>query len=393
MDLGPTERLQSTGDDDRPVHALDVDRVGHVEALSSAAMLGLDLETDNFHRYREKVCLLQLSTPDQDWFFDPLADGLPNALRRVLSRPDRNIVVHAAENDVRALARDYDLRLGRVFDTALAARILGLTSFGLKDLLEAELGVVIEKNEQRSDWARRPLELEQLAYAREDVRWLIPLAGVLEDRLEAAGRLSWHEEECERVRHLEPSTKRFDPEAWRKTKSAKALGPRGRSVMSALWRWREAEADRFDIPAVRVAHGEQLARVAKVADAHGRNVLDKVEGFRFLPPGLDLEGLARAVERGLGEPDPGARRPNERRGSTPAPLDEPAKARLSRLRKARDRWSAELGIEPGFLLANQVLERVARAAPEDDETLRSVRGLGSWRVDVLGEEILNAVRL
>lgn len=392
MDLGPIEQLR--GDEDRPVALLDASRPDDLRALTEAPGLALDLESDNFHAYREKVCLLQVALPTQDYFFDALTHGMPPVLARELERRDRPLFVHAGDNDVRALKRDFGLPLGTLFDTALAARILGLPYLGLRDLLESELDVRIDKAEQRSDWAQRPLTVDQLRYARQDVRWLIPLANRLAQRLASMGRTSWHAEECERARAAAPTTKVFDEESWRRVKAAKGLGPRGRSVMAAIWAWRESEAERRNLAPFRVSYPEQMARVAKVADAHGEKALAKVDDFRFLPTDLDRDGLRRAIEAGLGRPDPGPRRPPKPpSGPARAPLDEQSKTRLTKLREGRDRWSRDLGIEPGFLINNQILERIARQAPKSGDDLRSLEGLGEWRAEVLSMEILDAVRL
>lgn len=393
MDLGPVEAL-AEDDETRLVAVLDPGRPDHLETIRVAPVLALDLESDNFHAYREKTCLLQIATPEVDFFFDPLPSGLPAVLADELARSDRPVVLHAADNDVRALARDFELRLGRIFDTALAARLLGLPGLGLKTLLEGELGVVVDKGEQRSDWSRRPLDAEQLRYARDDVRWLTRLHRIMAHRLDDTGRRAWHDEECERLRWQAPSPKRFDPESWRRVKPAKGLGPRGRAVMAALWRWREGEASRRDVPAFRVARGDVMARVAKVADARGAKALEDLDGFTFLPPSLDREGLRQAIREGLAAPDPGPRAPRrspEHGGR--GPLDPEAKARRDRLRALRDRRAEELGIDPGFLLANQVADRLAREAPLDVEALAELEGLGRWRMEVLGEEMLNAVCL
>ena len=391
MSLGPIEQLRA--EHARPVGLVDLERAELRQFLHETPVLALDVETDNFHAYQERICLIQLATERADWFFDPLEESLPPALMHELSRQDRTLILHAGDNDIRAFKRDFDLQLGRIFDTALAARVLGLPRTGLKDLLETELEVFIQKDEQRSDWSNRPLAAEQLRYARQDVQWLIPLYQKLRQRLEELGRLSWHEEECERARFAEPTAKSFDTEGWRKVKAAKTLGARGRSVMAAIWQWREEEAQRRNVPAFRVARPDVLARVAKVADAHGMKSPDKVRGFRFLPPNIDRSDLRLAVEKGLSSSDPGSQRPRKESPKKRAPWDNASRARLARLREGRDQWSSTLGLEPGFLLTNQQLERIARTAPRSWDELRHIEGLGTWRPTVLGQEIMDALSL
>jgi ribonuclease D len=391
MELGPVDALCADGGE-RPVRVLDPGCADHVRELREADVIGLDIETDNFHSYSEKTCLLQLATPASDWFFDPLVRGMPEALGAELAREDRPLVMHAAENDVRALRRDFGLRLGRIFDTAVAARVLGLPTLGLKALLEAELDVVVDKAEQRSDWSQRPLTAAQLGYARDDVRWLTQLSEILGVRLDDMGRRAWHDEECDRLRDLEPAPKRFDAEGWRKVKSSRRLGPRGRSVMAMLWTWREERAAADDLPPVRVAHPEQLAKVARLADARGEGALDALEGLRGGPARVDSGELREVVGRGLRCPDPGVqapRRSEARPGARGAPSEASDRERRARLRERRDERARALGVDPGFLLANQVVDRILREVPRNEDALAAVPGVGRWRAQVLGQEILD----
>lgn len=393
MDLGPIEQLRAETGDDRPVAELRAPEEV-ASALGEASSIAVDLETNAFHAYRERMCLVQLATPTADAFMDPVREDAPvKALQEQLNRPGRAVIMHAGDNDVRVFKASWGWAPPHIFDTALAARILGAPKLGLRDLLEAHLGVVIDKGEQRSDWSRRPLTVEQLRYARQDVRWLIPLADALGDALHASGRASWHAEECARAASVEPPERAFDREGWRSVKSAKGLGKRGRAVMAELWAWRESLAEARDLAPFRVLQPDVVARLAKFAEARGQGALQGLDGLRFLPPSLDRADLARALERGLEGADPGATRPRSA-PRTPPPVDpEGTSARMDRLKARRSEWSARLGLDPGFLLANATLARIAKAAPRDEEELRRVDGVGAWRTEALGEEILDVVRL
>lgn len=390
MGLGPSDAEPG---DDRGFGALEPGTGEGWGALERAGRIGLDLETDGFHAYREQACLVQLSSEDGEWLYDPLAHGLDPALRREIAREDRDVVGHALENDVRILVRDHDLRPGRLFDTAAAARLdPEPLPLGLKDLLEAVLGVKIDKGEQRSDWSKRPLTDRQLAYARQDVRYLLPLADALAERLEASGRTAWHAEECERLRTLEPVDKPVDPEAWRKLSAAKKVGKRGRAVLAELWAWRERKAEGANRAPFRVMAPELLGSLARDADTRGAGLVREL-GRKRLPPSIDPSELGAVIEAGLERPDPGRQRrpgvPQEPR----TPLDEADKTRLDRLREGRASWAARLGIDAGFLLSNAVLERIVRVAPSSPSDLARVEGVGAWRSDVLHAEILGALRL
>lgn len=366
------------------------------ERLAGHARLAVDTESDPFHRYFERVCLVQMSTPDgEDLFFDPLEAGgtLPAGIRRLLEGAGPELVLHGAESDVRAIKQSFGLTLGPLFDTQLAAQFLGRPKTGLKDLLELELGVVIDKGAQRSDWGARPLTDEQLAYARQDSAHLLALAERLEAELEAIGRRAWHREECALARTVEPTEKRFDPESWRKIKGSRDLKARGRRALAAAVAWRDEEARRRDLPAFRVVRSEALVRLARGLDKGGEKALSGLMNGRILPKSLDHMGLESAIRVGLEGGDPGKNRPPKPAAERRAPKSAEAKARLEGLKKGRAQWAEALGMDPGFLLPASLLERVAREVPEGVAELSEIEGITEWRSHALGERILDALAL
>src|SRR5512146_2270683 len=164
---------------------------GALEALAEGVarepVVALDTESNSFHVYRERVCLLQLSTPGEDWVVDPLAvDVRPVG---ELLCDGREMVLHGADYDVRCLRREFGWRFPRLFDTMAASRRLGHAGLGLSAVVEAHFGVKLSKAFQRSDWGRRPLTPEQLAYAALDTHFLLPLHARLAAELEARGAL------------------------------------------------------------------------------------------------------------------------------------------------------------------------------------------------------------
>src|SRR5258708_30150755 len=168
------------------------------EPVRASDRIGLDPESKGFHAYYEKVCLLQIATPDADWVVDALALRL-DPLVPPLGDPAREIILHAAEYDVLCMKRDYGLTFGRIFDTHAAAKMLGIEKVGLQDLLEDQLAVKLQVDEQRSDWGKRPLTPRQLAYAFADVQWLLPLRDKLGEALLRSGHLPEAEAEVRRL--------------------------------------------------------------------------------------------------------------------------------------------------------------------------------------------------
>jgi ribonuclease D len=373
---------------------LDFGRDG-VEALlvqiDDAPRLALDTESDPFHRYYEKVCLLQISIDGQrDFFFDPLEHGMPDRLRAILTDPERTVVMHGADYDVRALKQSFDLPLARLIDTAVAAQFLGMPNTGLKSLLEEILGIEISKGEQRSDWGARPLTEKQLKYARQDTQHLLALWDAMLERIEALGRRPWLEEECASMLEREPSEKAFDPDGWRKIKGAKDLNKRGKKALRALYLWREELAKKADVPPFRVVRSDGLVQLSKIVDASGSAGVRRLKRISYVPKWIDRGALLAAIEAGLGGPTPDAK-PARRAGKPGIPHTPESKARLENLRKGRAKWAVELGMDPGFLIPGALLETIAKSPPQDDAQLVEIVGMSRWRREALGTRILAAL--
>ena len=232
-----------------------------VERLRGESILALDSESNSFHVYRERVCLLQLSTRTEDFVVDPIAVD-PRPLGAVLC-DGREVVLHGADYDVRCLRREYGWRLPRLFDTMAAARRLGRPAVGLAALVEARFGVRMSKSFQRSDWGRRPLARDQLAYASLDTHFLLELRDELHAELAREGKLDEAVREFDRIAAVEPREKVFDPEAWRRIKGARDLDPRGRAVLRGLYLAREERARALDRPPFKVIGDEALLEIAR----------------------------------------------------------------------------------------------------------------------------------
>jgi ribonuclease D len=227
-----------------------------LDELRHEPAVALDTESNSFHVYRERVCLLQLSTREQDWVVDPLAVDV-RPLGELLC-DGRETILHGADYDVRCLRREFGWRLPRLFDTMVAARRLGRTALGLSALVEARFGVRLSKANQRSDWGRRPLSADQLAYAALDTHYLLPVAEELRQELERQGLA-----EFQRIAAVEPRERVFDEEGWRRLKGARELDAAGRAVLRALWVAREACASEADRPPFKVMAEQAMVEIAR----------------------------------------------------------------------------------------------------------------------------------
>jgi ribonuclease D len=230
-------------------------------ALAAEPIIALDTESNSFHVYRERVCLIQISTRTTDFVVDPLTID-PRPLGPVLGGAAA-VVLHGADYDVRCLKREYGFSLPSLFDTMAAARRLGRPGLGLSALVEQHFGVRLAKDFQRSDWGRRPLTVEQMGYAALDTHFLLPLYDLLAGELEVAGATVAAREEFARIAAVEPRPKVFDPEGWRRLKAARNLDGAGRAVLRALWIAREERASALDLPPFKVMPESALIDVAR----------------------------------------------------------------------------------------------------------------------------------
>lgn len=232
-----------------------------VDRVRAEPVVAFDTESNSFHVYRERICLLQISTRSEDFVVDPLAVDV-RRLGGVLC-DGREVVLHGADYDVRCLKREWGWALPRLFDTMAAARRLGRPGLGLSALVESHFGVRLSKANQRSDWGRRPLTREQVAYAALDTHYLLPLHDLLSGELSQRGAIDEARREFERIAAVEPRERVFDPEGWRRVKGARELSAEEREVLRALWVAREARAREADRPPFKVLAEHTMVEVAR----------------------------------------------------------------------------------------------------------------------------------
>jgi ribonuclease D len=365
------------------------------EDVARSSRVGLDTESNGFHAYFEKVCLLQIATPGAEWAVDTLALGL-SPLVPLLADPARECILHAAEYDVLCMKRDYGFSFGRIFDTHAAAKTLGIEKVGLHDLLADQLGVQLQVDEQRSDWGKRPLSERQLEYAFADVGYLIALREKLGEQLSSRGLVEEAEAEFARLIAKEPRAREFDPEGWQKMKAARALDGRGRAVLRELYLLRDQRARDLNRPAFKVLSDLFLAEAARRLPRSEEELL-RVPGTS--PMTLKKVGaqLLEAVRKGIDAEPPERPRPGGpngqrwRRGAPGAPSPE-IEERYERLRAWRRSRAEVRKVEVQVIAPNAVLWAIARANPADLESLAAVEGMDPFRIEQYGPAILEVLQ-
>lgn len=361
-------------------------------AVRRESRVGVDTEAASFHRYRDRIYLLQVSSPTQTALIDPVAiparDLAP--VGALLGDTLVEKTFHDADYDLRVLDRDYGFRAAHLFDTRIAAQLAGEPAIGLAALLEKYVGVKLDKEHQKADWSIRPLTPSMLAYAAADTRFLLALRDALDQRLKALGRLEWAREEFKQLESLRwtGTASGGDEDTYLRLKGAKGLAPRSLAALRLLHRWRDSVAEREDKAPFRIMGNDALLGVSKALPA----TRAELAHVKDLPPSLARrygEALIDAVAgaRSLSE----AELPRVERRPRP-PKDPGFDARVEQAKVARNRIATELGIEPGVLAGRTTLEAVVRAKPLTRAALEQVEGVRRWQADVLGDALLQAVR-
>ncbi len=355
--------------------------------IANTREIALDTEGASFHRFVDRIYLLQLSTREQHAIIDPLAMDEPPGLGALLEDSKVEVVFHDADYDLRLLHQDYGWRVTSIFDTRIAAQLIGLRAFGLAALLEKYFGVKLDKKHQRADWSMRPLTADMLDYAAQDTMNLLELKDRLRAELERLGRWRWAQEEFRRLEGTQWPPDDSDT-AFLRTKGARDLNRRELALLRELVQWRDATAKAVDRATFRVVGNETLLEIARTAPAT-RDALAAVKGMprgmvdRYAPDVLD------AVRRGQAVPDADLPRfPRAPRWDRDPEFED----RVSRLRTVRDSAAQRLDLDPGVLCARDRLEAVARRTPASMEDLAEVKELRRWQVEVLGEEFVKAMK-
>ena len=365
---------------------VDLERL--FERLRNEPLVAVDTEAASFHRYRDRVYLLQISSRNETAVVDPLAVTSLEPLGAVLADSKIEIVFHDADYDLRLLNREYGFRANSLFDTRIAAQLLNEPGVGLAALLEKYFAIRLDKRYQRADWSARPLSPEMLEYAAADTRHLPALRDLLRDQLREQGRLDWAEEEFQGLSRVGWANSAADEPAYLRLKGAKALPGRSLAVLRELHEWREDLARRQDKAAFRILNNEPMLFMAKYPplDTTGLKAVRGIGPDQFERRGKEI--LA-AVQRGLEVPEgdlPRIERPLRRQP------DAAYEGRLERLKTARNLLATRYNLAPGVLCPNGTLEAIARLNPSTTEELAEVPELRRWQLKEFGRELLAAVQ-
>jgi len=356
-----------------------------VHDLARQPYIAVDTESNSLYAYQEQVCLIQFSSLETDYLVDPLSINDLSGLDPVFRDPGIVKVFHAAEYDLICLKRDFGFEFANLFDTMVAARILGRKEVGLGSLLDLEFGVHLNKRYQRANWGQRPLPLHLLDYARLDTHYLIPLRQILVDGLERKHLTSLAEEDNTRMCHVTPNPLNgklkngFNP--W-KVRGAYDLEPQQAAILLQLCEYRDKVARAINKPLFKVMSDQTLVNIAVFAPR-------SLPELRLVPGLSDRHvkrhgaELIQAVERGmLADPiyPPAHRKP-----------DDDFTRRLEGLRQWRKLTARKIGVDSDVVLPKDVMYDLAGSNPLGEDELRHVMQSIPWRYDKYGGQILKVL--
>ncbi len=346
-----------------------------LDEVAGANRVAIDTEAASFHRYHDRIYLIQLSTPQQTVVVDPLGVGDLAPIGAILADPGIEKIFHDADYDLRLFHKEFGFTSRNLFDTRVAAQLIGEPGIGLGALLQKYFDLSPDKRFQRADWSARPLTDAMLDYAAGDTSHLHQLQDILRDKLVELGRLEWAAEEFVITEGIRSAAPAAEGEGFFRLKGSKALDRRAMAILRELYQWRAAfrvmgNEVLFALAEQPVTTVAELARVRGV----GRDVAER-RG----------EEVVSAIKRALALPEdqlPKVVRPPRR-----AP-DLAYEARLETLKKVRNSLAEQYGLLPGVMCPNGILEAIAREQPRDAEAMASIPGIRRWQIREFGDRLI-----
>ena len=353
------------------------------DQAKSDGRFGIDVEFIREHSYIPKLALVQLAVGDVCAIVDPLAVEDLTPLYELVTSPETLKILHAAAQDMEVIYWRTQQSPASIFDTQIAAAIVGLgEQISYSNLVDRLLGVQLEKDESYSAWLQRPLSDSQIEYALNDVRYLLRLHDQLTQRLERLDRINWSQEECRKYEGVERY--RRDPRTlFRRIKRGNNLSPTGLAILRELAAWRDQEAQTRDRPPGTVLHDEQLVDIARRAPRS----LDDLQRFRGLSSKVIdrwSNDILSMVERGLAVPE--ADRPQPKRGHRTSQSEKIMVRFLDACLKAlcvREKL-------PASAVANrQELESLVRRFRQGRLATAGSPLLEGWRGELVGQRLMD----
>ncbi|MGM0642241.1 MAG: ribonuclease D [Thermodesulfobacteriota bacterium] len=354
--------------------------------LASEDRIAVDLEADSMHHFTEKVCLIQIACSKGVHLVDPFKIERIQVLKPVLESPSVEKILHGSDFDIRSLDREYGIGIVNLFDTEIASRLLGIRERGLAALLKEYFNVDLDKKFQKTDWTRRPLTGEMLAYCAADAAYLVELSDILKQKLSAEGRLEWAAQECEKQSRVRYEAGK-DSFLFLKFKGAGKMDSRTLTVLEFLLRARRKIAEKKDLPLFKVMGANSIARMAWKKPVT-KGMLKRTGALSEKQMAMYADQCIRAVKEAVELPAAELFTYPKSRG---ARLSEMEQKRVKALKKIRTEKSTSTGIEEGFLMNNTLITALAKENPARREEVFGMENMSPWQAELLADDVLRVL--
>ncbi|MGJ3240237.1 MAG: ribonuclease D [Anaerolineae bacterium] len=350
--------------------------------IAQQDQIAVDTESNNMYAYHGQVCLIQLSTREQDYIIDPLSLTDIQPLGVILADERIEKIFHAAEYDLICLKRDFNFEVHNLFDTMAAARLIGIKKFGLGNLLEDYFGVQVDKSHQRDDWGKRPLPKDSLIYAQMDTHYLHSLRDQLQQSLTERGQLEEAQEVFADVLRIDVREQSFDPHGFWKLGKPNRLTRRQMALLKELYLLREGLAQQEDQPPFKVLSNKTLINIVREQPLNYKS-LQHVNGLSYKLINRYGDEIIEAIQKGRA-----SQTPQQPPRDDPDPLLSERYITLHAWRKQR---AIERGLDSSLILPKQTLWDIAYQMPHTLEELKQIDGFGAWRLQAYGVDVLTVV--
>ncbi|QTA93081.1 ribonuclease D [Desulfonema magnum] len=356
-------------------------------ALEKEKTVAVDLEADSMYHFKEKVCLLQIAAKQANIIIDPLQINDLSPLKPIFFRHDIRKIFHGADYDVRSLYRDFNIEINNLFDTQIACRFLGIPETGLEAVLQKQFHISLDKKYQKKDWSQRPLPEDMMDYAAKDAVYLVPLAKLLEKRLEKKGRLSWVYEECHDLSKVRCASSDDDP-LYLRFKGAGRLRPRNLAVLESLLQFRKQIAEKKDKPLFKIFGNNSLMRIATAKPVTLQH-LERIKALSRKQTAMYGDIIVARVRKALKIPAKDLPVYPRKKGPVLSPK---VPERVKAIKRWRDARAKKLDIDPALICNKALISVIAVQNPRNTEEIESIEEMKNWQQEAFGRDIVTVLR-
>jgi len=355
--------------------------------LKKEKTLAVDLEADSMYHYKEKVCLIQISSLSSNFVIDPLTINDLSSLQPIFFNQKIKKVFHGADYDIRSLFRDFKFEINNLFDTHLACRFLGFKETGLDAILNKLFGISLNKRYQKKDWSHRPLPEDMIEYAANDSFHLFPLAEILEKDLKKQNRLYWVKEECQLLSQVRPPISNNNP-LYINFKGAGSFPPRNLAVLEPILQLRKRVAEKKDKPLFKIFGVSSIIKIVRFKPLSQTRLI-KIKALS--PTQIEMYGdlIVQAVQEAMKIHENDLPRYPKKYAPSLRISDQ---NRIESLKNWKDKKAKKLKIDPALVCSKPLITAIAICNPKTKKDLEKIKEMKNWQYKEFGTEIVTILK-